>query len=92
MPVIIASIIFPTSESVHLSKDIRLHIVLLIDLWGQGLFETLVENTVTTRRGVGGLPGHGGYVEACEESSVRAYNYTLQSGQIRKLARRSTSR
>ena len=51
MPVIIASIIFPTSESVHLSKDIRLHIVLLIDLWGQGLFETLVENTVTTRRG-----------------------------------------
>ena len=72
-----ASIIFPTAESVHLSKDIRFHIELFINLWGQGLFETLVDNTVTTGRGGGGVPGHGGYVEACEESAVRSYNYTL---------------
>ena len=61
-----------------------------MDLWKEGRFAALEENTAMDGCGGGGGPGQGISVAACKDIEVKAYNKTLLS-QIRQAVQISMS-
>ena len=89
-PLVFAAIILPMTENVHSSNDIQACIERWVELWYQGRFAVLVDDTTNVRRGGRGGLGQGGSREAQYECAAWASNCTPLYGKIRQEIWRST--
>ena len=86
-PLVFVSTILQTTPGVRRSKDIRLRLAQRMDLWEQGHYKALVDDTeseVLSGRTSSRLPS--------EDTIVRAYNTRVLSGRLRSAVRNLTGR
>ena len=87
-PLVFASFILPTMDSIWSSKEIFSCIEQWVYIWGQVYSMSLVENTTMERRGGGGVPVQGGSTAVHKERAIWEYNCTLLYEIIVKIVHR----
>ena len=74
--------ISPPMDNLWSSKEIYLRIAWNMELWDQGHFVALVDDTVISIWEGRGRLGQGGFTEACKDYYARAYNHIILYGHI----------
>ncbi|WP_288991947.1 hypothetical protein [uncultured Marinobacter sp.] len=86
-PLVFVAAVLQTAPGVKRARDIRRRIMHRLDLWYQGKFSALVEDTETEV-----LSRHGSHPVQDNESKARAFNSKVLSGRLRAAVRNLTNR
>ncbi len=87
-PLVCLLVILQRADGVKKSSDIRSRIRQRVQLWKEGLFDSLVDDTVTEVTG----RTHTNHHRTDEVSKARAFNGQVLSGRLRKAVRNLTNR
>jgi len=86
-PLVFVAVVLPRAPGVRAAKDIRLRLAQRLDLWDQGQYQALVDDTEAeslARRG----PRH----PPDDDTAARRYNARVLSGRLRQAVRSLTDR
>ena len=86
-PLVFVAVVLQTTPGVKRSRDIRRRLGHRMDLWYQGKFTALVDDTETEVQS-----RHGSHPVQDDETKARAFNSKVLSGRIRPAVRNLTSR
>jgi len=86
-PLVFVAVILPKTPTVRRAKDIRLRLMQRMDLWEQGEYHALVDDTE-----VEALSRVGTTMSPDEEGIARAFNAKVLSGRLRSAVRSLTNR
>ena len=86
-PLVFVATVLQTTPGVRRSKDIRLRLTQRMDLWDQGHFKALVDNTEGEV-----LSRHPSSRPPDEEAQARSFNARVLSGRLRSAVRSLTNR
>jgi len=86
-PIVFVSVILPKTPGVRAAKDIRQRLQQRMDLWIQGNYAALVDDTEAESLARVGTPP-----EPDEETRARAFNARVLSGRLRSAVRALTNR
>lgn len=86
-PLVFASVILQTTPGVKRARDIRKRLTHRMDLWDQGKFTALVDDTEAEV-----MSRHGTHPEPDADSIARSYNSKVLGGRLRTAVRSLTQR
>jgi hypothetical protein len=86
-PLVFAAVVLQTAPGVKRARDIRKRLTQRMDLWDQGRFIALVDDTVAEVQS-----RHGSHPAPDDEARARAFNAKVLSGRLRPAVRALTNR